>query len=430
MALAFSLAPALTAAGAKPATTLKESAADVGGSRRARRTSRALVVAQIGFCMLLLVGAALFLRSLAVLRSVDAGFQLANLFVVHVDPPRGADATRRGAFYRTLQETLLSTPGVTAASLSWVPPISDRLGSWTQSIGIDGAAPEEAPAAYTFFNAVSPGFFETIGTPFLKGRDFRATDDGTSARVVIINESLALGAFPGQEPIGRRITIGRNARRRDLEIVGVVRDVKYQRLQEPARRVAYMPYEQLPEFVAGNSLVAEVRVSAPARAQASDVLRRTAQSLAPDSPVSVETAATRLRDSMLSERLLALLAGCLGIVALALSGGALYGLMAYTVGRQRREMALRLALGAAPRSLLWLVVREAMRLAALGAALGLGAAVIASSAATKLLFGITPLDAPAFLFAALALAVTTMVAGLVPAILAARVEPMTALKSE
>ena len=152
------------------------------------------------------------------------------------------------------------------------------MGSWTQSIAIDGAALQPEDGRYVYFNAVSAGYLRTVGTRLLQGRDFGPGDTGTGTRVAIVNDALARRFFPGQNPIGRRISIGRNASRRDLQIVGLVQDTKYQRLQEAPRSIAYLPHTQLAEFTAGTNLVAEVRAAGPAATVAANV-RHAAQAL-------------------------------------------------------------------------------------------------------------------------------------------------------
>src|SRR5262249_47466045 len=260
VAVVFTVAPAWRALVIAPAEAMKGGGRQDGAAAGESRPARLIVAAQIAFSMLLLTSAALFLRTVDGVLKWPSGGVPAGVWGVAPDPPAGAN---RQAFYRDLSSRLASISGVASASLSWVPPISDDLGSWTQTIGVDGAPPStevahNAPDA-VFFNAVSPGYFETVGTRLLAGRGFAWRDRNGSPRVVVVNESLARRAFGNQNPIGHRITIGLDPARRDLEIVGLVQDAKYQRLQEAMQAIAYLPYEQGPEFVAGNNLVSEVR---------------------------------------------------------------------------------------------------------------------------------------------------------------------------
>jgi predicted permease len=375
----------------------------------------------------MLAGAALFLRSLGALLSQDTGVDAANLVLVSADPRPGTD---RELFYRDLLERFRAVPGVTAASLSFVPPISDRQGSWTQSVGVNGAPPQElahnAPGAI-FFNAVSPGYFSTVGTALQSGRDVSWSDTGTAPRIVVINESLARTLFPGSNPIGQRISIGLNEARRDLEIVGIVRDAKYQRLQEPTRRIAYVPYLQFPEFVAGNSLVAEVRMTRVS-GETIGALRNAARAVSPTAPVGVELMDTRVRDSLVRERLIASVATLLGAFSLVLCCGSLYGLMSQMVSRRTNEIGIRVALGASPAAVVWMVVRDTLKVAVAGAAAGLLLAAANTRVAQRFLYGISAVDAGSLAAAAVVLLATALLSGYLPARRAARVDPAIALR--
>ena len=429
VALVFTLAPAMRSLRVDPGDAIKSGARASGAGPREARTARALVVAQVAFSIVMLAGAALFLRSLGRLLAQDSGVDAANLFLVSAEPRPGAD---RDAYYRDLLDRLRAVPGVTAASLSWVPPISDRRGSWTQAVAIDGAAPQDvahdAPDA-VFFNAVSPGYFATVGTALISGRDVRWSDARTAPGVAVVNESLARSLFPGHSPLGHRITIGRNAARKDLEIVGVVRDAKYQRLQEPTRRIAYLPYLQLPEFTAGNNLVAEARI-ARSSAAITGALRQAVRALNPASPILIETMGTRIRDSLVRERLIAFVAALLGVFSLVLCCGSLYGLMAQMVARRTNEIGIRVALGASAATILWMVVRETLQVALAGTAAGLLLAASNTRLAQRFLYGVSGMDAGSLAAAAIALLATALAAGCLPARKAARVDPVIALRCE
>lgn len=434
--VAFSVAPAAVAARVDPGPTLKLSSYQPG-ARRVGRTGSIFVIAQVAFSLLLLVTAALFLRSLLHLLTLDAGFARHNVLVVSADLLSSGDraeapadrAARAGAAYRELLDRLSREPGVVSASLSWVPPISHDLGSWIQSIGIDGAPPLEDGTGYTYFNAVSPGYFETVGTAFLAGRDFRWTDDRTAPRVAIVNESLARAFFPGQKPLGRQMSVGRHAGRRNLEIVGVVRDARYQSLQEPTRRIAYLPYLQSPELLEGSNLVAEVRSAA----NAAGLVRRVGdlvRTVDPTVPVHIETMSERIRDSLVRERAIALIGVFLALLSLVVAAGALYGLMTDHVARRTNEIGIRLALGARPREIARLVLRETGGLVAAGIGIGFLLAWIGSRVASRFLVGIGPGDPLAIASAVGVVVVMSLVAGALPARRAARVDPLVALRME
>jgi predicted permease len=305
------------------------------------------------------------------------------------------------------------------------PPISDRDGAWTQNVAVDGNPVADEPGRATvYFNAVSPGYFATVGTPLVGGRDFSSNDSDQAPRVAIVNESLARRFFPGQPPLDRLITIGRNANRRDLRIVGVVRDAKYRRLQEQPVSVAYLPHAQQP---AGN-LFAELRLASPAAA-AEDV-RRVIRSLDPAVPAAIETVSDRIRQSLVAERVLALLASVLGAAALTIACSGIYGLLAFAVARQTKEIGLRLALGADRGRVLRMVMRETVALAAFGTAAGACAALWLGQFARGFLFQVSPRDATSILTAVAVMIAVAILAGLIPAYRAARVDPAVALRTD
>jgi len=279
-----------------------------------------------------------------------------------------------------------------------------------------------------YFNAVSPGYFSTVGMRLLQGRDLAESDISSSARVVVINASLAGSAFPGRDPIGHRISIGRALERKDLEIVGVVQDAKYQRLQEPARRIAYVPFAQVRDLLAGQNLVAELRAG-----DASDLhaaVMRVVRELDPIVPVRVETIEGRIRESLVRERVMAMLAGALAAAALFLACAAVFGLLSYTVTRRTSEFGVRFALGASRADVVALVLRGSIVLVATGLATGLLAAAWLGRFVRALLFDVQPLDPISFVAVAAIVVALTTLAALLPARRAARVDPVIALRFE
>jgi predicted permease len=320
-------------------------------------------------------------------------------------------------------------PGVQSASLSWYPPISDDMGHWTQAIGIDGAPVSTDLTRTVYFNAVSPTYFDTVGMRMIHGRDFTPADDRGALRVAIVNESLARQFFPGQDPVGRRITIGRNSTRRDLEILGVVTDAKYQRLQETPRSIAYLPCAQLAEVMAGKNLFAEIRSTGPIAPVVGDV-RRELQSLDARVPLHVETVRDRIDTSLVRERVLAMLAVVLGLVALTLACSGLYGLLSYAISRQMSEIGLRLALGASRSQILGTVLWQGLTLASVGTLAGTGAAMAFGRFAHSLLFQVSPTDPAALTAAAAVMLAVAACAVFVPAWRAASVDPVVALRHE
>jgi predicted permease len=428
-AVLFALAPALGATRVNPAPALKESARGVSQGLR-RRLARPLVVSQIALATLLLCGAALFARSLHHLTSIDPGFDHRRILLVQPEPLlAGYQGARLEGFYAQLLERVRSTPGVESASLSWVPPVSDDMGAWTENITVDGVAFPPSGDTRTFFNLISPGYFATVGQTLLRGRDFGSQDALPATRTCIITQSVVRAFFPRQDPIGRHISIGRAESRQNMQIVGVVNDTKYQRLQEPTRLIAYVPYTQHPEFLKTSSLIAEVRTAVPPAAMAA-ALRAQALALDPALLVRFEMLSERIRESLVTERVVAAISAFLGAAALLLASTAMYGLLAYSVSRRTAEIGLRLALGAPRRAVRWIVLRDSLVLSVVGLALGLAAAVATSRFAAALLHGIAPQDPAALGGACIVILLIALAAGYLPARRAARVDPIVALRHE
>ena len=433
MTLAFvtaavcSLVPALRATRLDPATGLKGAPAEGQTIRRRWPLDEALVATQVALTVLLLFGAALFIRSVGRVLSQDAGIDRDRILIVAPDAEAaGYEDTRLATFYATLLERLAGIPGVESASLSMYPPLSDDDGAWTQSIGVDGQPVPTTPGqASVYFNTVSPRYFRTVGMRLIGGRDIAATDTESSTAVVIVNETLARRFFAGRDPLGHSITMGRNANRKTLEIVGVVSDAKYQRLQEQPRSIAYLPYLQRLD---GN-LFAEVRASVPL-AGIGTTVRQELRAIDDIVPARIQTVDERIRESLVRERVVAMLATILGGTALLLACAGVYGLLAYYVSRQTREIGVRIALGAERSRVMALVLMRSLRLAAIGIVFGLGASVMLGGFAKNLLFEIAPKDgASLFAAAVIPLAVAAMAAYL-PARRAARIDPAAALRGE
>ena len=421
-AVVFALAPAFRCARINAGPVLKDDARVL--SSGGQWIGRSLVVAQVGLSMMLVFGAALFIRSLNLILSQDAGFQRDNLLIVSTDPSSaGYDETRRVAFYTQLLERAAALSGVQSASLSQYPPISGEDGMWTGNIGID-APPQQGPDN-VHFNTVWPGFFRTAGIQLLQGRDFGTQDGPSGTRTAIVNDSFARRYFPNQDPIGHRITVGLDKLRQNLEIVGVVQDAKYQTLQESRRQIAYLPALQHGvgnEFLEIRSLANPASIATALR----DEIRNMDQSI----PFTVQTVEDRIRDTLVAERVVAILSTVLGSVALLLATAGLYGLMAYHVNRRTNEMGLRIALGASGRMIRAMVLRKTLVLAGIGVLLGLAASLALGRLVRSALYGITAADPIALMASALIMCGVAFFAGYVPAYRASRVDPAVALRRQ
>ena len=418
--------PALRATRLDAAAALKHGPVS-GGLLRRWSTGKVLVAIQVSLTLLLLTGAALFTRSLQRILVQDAGFHREGLTIISTDAlGAGYSGLRLQGFHDALLVRLRRIPAVESAGLSWYPPISDDMGSWTQSIEVNGVPADSVRQVY--FNAVSPGYFGTLRMRFIAGRDFTDRDNDASTRVVVVNESLARRAFGDRDPIGQRLTVGRNTSRRDLQVVGIVQDAKYQRLQESARAIAYLPCAQLAEYLADSNLVAEIRSAGDVDIRSA--ISREVRTLDGIVPFRIETVDDRIAESLIRERVMALLAGVLGLSALILACAAVYGLLAYAVSRQTNEIGLRLALGASRVRVLWAVLRESLMVASIGVALAIPVVIWLGRFVRTLLFGVTPLDPASLLGSAFLLLTIAACAGLLPARKAARIDPVRALRMD
>jgi putative ABC transport system permease protein len=436
LALAFitatvcAVVPALRATRVDAGAALKEFGRIEGARTRRWALSHSLVTAQIALTVLLLFGAALFARSLQRILAQDAGFERNAILVVSTDAEAaGYSGARHAVFYAELLDRLRALPGVASASLSRYPPISDQDGAWTQSVGIDGAPVQRDPAREIHFNGVTPGYFATVGMRLLRGRDFTDADRDGSRRVVVVSDSLARRFFPGENAVGRRMSIGLDKSRQDLEIVGVVSDAKYQRLTEQTLSIAFLPCAQLGGFLAGRNLFAEIRAAGPIR-PVGERVRREIHALDAAVPVRIQTVSDRIRESLVKERVIAVLAMGLGLAALTLACAGLYGLLAYTVSRQTNEIGLRLALGAHRGAMVWMVLRQSLVLGILGVLAGLAASLALGRLARNLLYQVSATDPLALAAAALVMLAVTLCAGVLPARRAAHVDPLVALRAE
>ena len=424
--IGFGLVPALRASHADLAPALKSEATAVVGGTGHFRLRKGLVVAQVALSLLLLIGAGLFTRSLMNLRALDPGFRPGRLFAFSVDPSlNGQDFTRRVATLRRIQEELAAEPGVASASAAEVALLTDSNSSST--VRVLGYEAKEGEDMNPNFNSVAPGFFETLGIPLVAGRDLAETDVLGAPKVAVVNEVFARYFFKGESPIGRRFGLRRTEKDNDIEIVGVVRDGKAASMREEQRRFVYMPYTQ--EATVGG-LTYYVRSSVEptsfgARLQAA--VRRIDATL----PVTdLKTMEAQIGESLFVERMVAMLSAAFGLLATLLAAIGLYGVMSYAVTMRTREIGLRVALGADRRAVLVLVLREVAVLAALGIAIGLPGGYGLGRVIESQLFGLNARDPLTFGVATLALVATAFVAGLIPALRAARVDPMTALRCE
>jgi putative ABC transport system permease protein len=425
--LLFGVAPALRATGLTPALTLRDHARGVvsGGGRI--NFGHGLVALQVAVSFVLVLGASLFVRTLVDLASQEMGFRSDGVLIATVDLRRtGATDKQRPAIFEQLRDAVANAPGVQAAALSVVTPISNSV--WNNLITVPGyEAPERERAAN--FNRVTRDYFRVMGTPLLAGRDISASDRGNSPKVVVVNEALAEKFFKGQNPLGKTFTIGLPGRpdASEYQIVGLVADAKYVSLREPAPPTLYTAWGQ--SDTASSSAIITLRVNGAAdgyRATALSAIQRVHK----EAVVNFRTFEEDIQAAMIQERLIASLSAFFGGLALLLAAIGLYGVMSYSVARRRNEIGIRMALGAAPDSVMRLVLANVALVTLIGLAVGVGLAIGTGRFVNTLLFGLVASDMTMVVVAAVTLASAAACAGYMPARRAARVDPMVALRDQ
>jgi predicted permease len=422
----FGLAPAIQSTRPQLAGTLKDQAgAVVGGTSVGLR--KALVVAQVSLSLLLLIAAGLFVQSLKNLQGIHPGFETRNLLSFAVNPAlNGYKPERSLQFYRQLSERLGRMPGVSAVTLAVMPLLDGN--EWDSSVTVEGYAAKEGEWVNPHMQFVSPGFTQTLAIPVLLGRDFTDRDDQGTPSVALVNERFAKRYFAGRSPVGLHVGMGGNpGTKTDIEIVGVVKDTRYESMREEVPYELYRPYRQM-DFVQG------MTVYTRAQGDPTDIfaaMRRTVNELDSNVPVyRMRTLEQQLDKSLMSERLLASLSGVFGLLATVLAAIGLYGVMAYMVVRRTREIGIRMALGANRNSVVWLVMREVLVLSVIGVVIGGAGAYVATRFIETQLFGILPTDALTMTLSALGIASVALVSGYLPARRATAIDPMNALRWE
>jgi predicted permease len=425
--LAFGLAPVLFAARSDPQTSLREGAG-AGESRRSRRARSLLAAGEIALAAILLVGSGLLLRSFARLLSVGPGFTTANMVKAEISLPRFqySKPEQWAAFANDLLTRLQARPGFHDTAIAAPLPILDNAVTLPFSIA-GNPPPARGEADTADYVAASPEYFSVIGMSLVHGRLFSADDTATTPPVAIISETLAKRFFPHQDPLGRHMMFGfppnGNVSR---EIVGVVSDIRDTSLATAPGPVMYVPFAQAPFW--GGEVVVRSSMSV---AVVSGAIRAETQAIDRNLPVTeIESFPTAIRLSLAWPRFRTLLLGGFGGMALLLAAIGIYGVVSFSVSRRTREIGIRVAMGASPRNVQRLVLRESAMLALLGLAVGVPAAFALTRLFSALLFGVAPWDPLTFTAVALLLLSVTLGAAWRPARHAARTDPMAALRSE
>jgi predicted permease len=418
----FGMVPAWRCSLLNPADALKEGAPSQSG--RTGKLSKVLVSSQVAFSLVLLIGAGLLTKSFQRLLSSDIGFQMDNVLEISLYPrPGGYQNLDLNSYHRQLLERVSAVPGVISAGYANNSSIiGGREVGWQGDVSSMLDDPAAAVKVRTYGTMISPGFFETLGIPLLCGRDFDETDDERHPRVAIVSRSLAERLFPNGDAVGKRIRL---AAVENIEIVGVTDNARIFDLHDRARPAIFLSYLQVPPAWGG--LIVRTKESPERLAKA---VGHEIESFGREYSFWTGTIAEAMSQQLAQERVIAMLSGFFALLAVLLAGIGLYGLMSYTVTRRTREIGIRVALGAQRRSVLWMVLREALVLALFGIAIGIPSALMATRFIASMLFGISPSDLQTITVVSLLLLLVALFAGFLPARRASGVDPAVALRTE
>jgi len=422
--IVFGVIPALRASRPDPWTTLKDTVGSIAGTGGSLFLRKGLVTAQVALSFLLLFGAGLFVRSLQNLKTTDTGVALDNLVTFQLSPTHsGYDAPRTVHFYQELLDRLRAAPGMTSAALASVPILSGN--EWDSSMSVEGHRAADGENMQAFMNSLSPGYFATMRIPFREGRDFTPLDVKDNATVAIVNRRFAQHFFQDKSAIGRHLGWGLGPNTKlTIEIIGVVDDSLYEGPREGVRRQVFVPNW-------GRGSAAFYVRATGASAGAFSVIRNEVRQLDSSMPIyEMKTLEAQLDETLLTDRLIATLSAGFGFLATVLASVGLYGVMAFVVARRKKELGIRLALGAQRGFIIWSVMSEVLLLLAIGLAVGVPAAIGLGRFVSAQLYGIRPNDPWIASATVLLLTLVSAAAGLIPAHRASRIDPILALRYE
>ncbi len=421
-ALLFGVAPALWGTRTSLTMAIKETHASDRGIRGRLRLW--IVGSQVALSLVLLVTAGLLLHSFRNLAILDLGFDRNHVLLVSVTQPKSGN--RAEAAYEEIENRFRTLPGVVSAARSWNTPLGNM--EWNTNIDSDVPHPPQGDDALAYFNFVSDAYFGTLRMQLLAGRNFNQNDTASSTPVAVINETVARRFFPGLNPVGRTFRVEGEARKLEppVQVVGVVKDAKYESVREDAFATVFRPLSQMSETGASHF---EVRTPLSQTAMV-DAIRRVVAAVNRDASIEIHALATQVDDSMSRERLLAALAAFFGALALVLAMIGLYGTLSYLVTQRRVEFGIRMALGAPAKSILGLVMRDVLLLLLGGIAAGTCLALAATRLLGSLLFGLRPHDSATLAMSAILLAAVSLSAGYLAARRAATLDPLAALRHD
>lgn len=423
--LVFGLIPALTTSRVNLHEPLRGTGRSTATAHRARFRD-ALVVVEVALALVLLLGAGLLLRSFGELEKVNPGFQPSNLLEARISLPgnRYPESARQVEFFGQLEERLAGLPGVEeVGAISFLPLSGDRSASGFVVEGRPAPAAGQEPVGD--MRAVTPGYFNTMGIPVLRGRNLSRADQASAPSVTLISETLARTMFPGEDPIGKRLAYDWDDHV-SAEIVGITGDVHHSGLATAPHMEIYRPVAQFPY----SSMSVVLRTTGEPAA-ISSLVRREVHTIDPDQPVgSLTPMTTLLRETLAKPRLNTLMLGLFAVVGLLLASIGIYGLLSYVVAQRSREIGIRLALGANAGNVLRLVVGHGMSLTLAGIGIGLTVSLLLARVLNNLLYGVAPRDPLTFVAVPMVLLAVALAACAVPAWRATRVDPVRAMKGE
>ncbi|HSL20468.1 MAG TPA: ABC transporter permease [Vicinamibacterales bacterium] len=431
VAVLFSAAPALRVYRADLTEHLKEGGQNATAGTARQRFRAALIVAETALAVVLLVGAALMLRSLERLNRIDLGLETSDVLTMRVSVPAGKYASPESAvtFYRDLVRRVRAIPGVRHAAAVRSLPLASTIGDFGLTIEGYAARPGQEPKGD--WQIATDGYLETLGERLVRGRSIRASDDERAMLIGLVNEQLAAKYWPGQDPIGRRFRIGRSPRRPWVTVVGIVRDVRHNGVTAPVKEKFYVPHAQWHRSVGSMRSMYLVAKGSGDVAALAPLIRREARAIDPDIPLaSIRTMDEVVGAALSQPRFTGALFATFSALAVLLAAIGIYGVLSYIVTQRTREIGIRLAIGATAGAVSRGVLARGLTLAAAGVGIGAAAALLLGRAVSSLLYGVTPADPASFAGGAAVLLVVAVVASYIPARRATSVDPVIALRVE